>query len=475
MTVPARRGQVDASGERPVTGVVWGAALLGIAATAYGAASYPEALAPLWGRASWNWVAVLLVLAVLVVAAQRRTRRPALVAGVVGGGAVLGAFGIGAACSVALIIASAFAFGSWLLDRAGADGAHPSPPVAATAIGVAAQTLFLGVTAHFPINTAPAYLAVAVAALWLGRRHVADHARRTVAVAQARWHGATAPFVVAAALWFALGIQMYYAALPERYHDALALHLVIPRALELSGRWNFDAAENVWAVAPLGADFLFGWAYVLAGEPAAKLLNFALLLLTCGLVVETKFASRTASLAAVAAFLLMPLTVIETASLFVENALTLFLAAAVAFAGGLPGSRGQRLVGLAFAMGGAVAVKLHGLVALGALGLALAVAGTWRAALPAPRRAWLLSLVPVVLGAKTYIYAWIVTGNPIFPLYNAIFKSSLFPVENFSNSLYPGESRSSISTTSRFGPRSISRPGTGRWAFSWPCCSRQGW
>ena len=67
----------------------------------------------------------------------------------------------------------------------------------------------------------------------------------------------------------------------------------------------------------------------------------------------------------------------------------------------------------------------------------LATAGTGRAALVAPARAWGLSLVAALLGAWPYAHAWIVTGNPIFPFYNAVFKSPLYPLENFGN-IYPG-------------------------------------
>jgi hypothetical protein len=433
-------GRNGGGGSGPwLTTLVWLALLLGVAAIAAGAASHPEALLPIWLRRSWNWIWVLLALSTFAAVTQRRTRRPALVATVAASAVLLGAFGMAAATAVVIITLTAFALGAWLLDRAGtAAGDDVPPPIAATAVGLAALALLLGVTAHFSINTAPAYLGLSAVVIWGGRRRVAQLARHLAAVIRARSFEATPPFAVGVALWFGFGIEMYYAALPERYHDALAMHLVIPRAIEQFGRWNFDAADNVWAVWPLGADLLFGWAYVLAGEAGAKLLNLALLLLTCGLVVEAKFASRAASLAAVAAFMLMPLTVLETGSLFVENALALFLGAAIVFALRLARHPAQSVAGIAFALGGAVVVKLYGVVALGAAALAVTFAGSWRAAFAVPRRVWGIALVPALLGAWPYAYAWIVTGNPIFPFYNAIFRSPLYPPENFGNSLYPG-------------------------------------
>ena len=397
MTVRGRNG--DGAPRTWLTALVWLGLLLGIAAFAAGAYSQPQALLPMWGK-SWNWIARLLVLTALATIAQRRTRRPAVVMVALGSAVLLGAFGLAATASVVVVTLTAFALGAWLLDRAGtaAGGDTGPPPIATTAVGLAALALLFGVTAHFGVNIAPAYLAISAFSIWLGRRRVVRLVQHLAAVARTRSFETTPPFVVGAALWFGFGIAMYYAALPERYHDALAMHLVIPRALELFGRWNFDVADNVWAVWPLGGDLLFGWAYVLAGEAGARLLNLALLLMTCGLVIEARFVSRAASMAAVAAFMLMPLTIVETGSLFVENALALFLAAAIVFASRLARNPAQGVAAIAIALGGAVVVKLYGVVALGAVALSVTVTGAWRVMLSVPARVWALVLAAALLG-----------------------------------------------------------------------------
>jgi 4-amino-4-deoxy-L-arabinose transferase-like glycosyltransferase len=46
--------------------------------------------------------------------------------------------------------------------------------------------------------------------------------------------------------------------------------------------------------------------------------------------------------------------------------------------------------------------------------------------------------VCLAIGASAYAYAYAKTGNPVFPLYNAVFKSPYYPVANFSNPLYEG-------------------------------------
>ena len=200
-----------------------------------------------------------------------------------------------------------------------------------TTVGLGACSLLLGIAAHARINTPIAYLGLSVTAIALGRRHLVAAWRRFVMAAEGHRLDEP-PVLLCALLWFAFGMQLCFAALPERYFDALAMHLVVPHALQMFRSWHFDAREYVWAVQPMGANWLFGWAYVLAGEYAAKLLNAAFLLLMCGVLVEARLMSRHATLLAVAILALMPLTFVETASLFVENAVALFVVASVVLA-----------------------------------------------------------------------------------------------------------------------------------------------
>src|SRR5258708_7586555 len=49
-----------------------------------------------------------------------------------------------------------------------------------------------------------------------------------------------------------------------------------------------------------------------------------------------------------------------------------------------------------------------------------------------------IALCSVLLGLFPYIHAWIDTGNPVFPFFNAIFKSQYWPLVNFLDERWVG-------------------------------------
>jgi hypothetical protein len=189
----------------------------------------------------------------------------------------------------------------------------------------------------------------------------------------------------------------------------------------------------------MGANWLFGWAYVLAGEYAAKLLNGVFLLLICGVMIEARAVSKTSrpvrgnDLRSDSAYFL------ETATLFVDNALTLFVVTAVVFAARIRELPSSTVVAsFAIASAGAMAAKLLGVVAFAATCLAVLTLGARRDRLAIDGRTSILCLGAVIGGFWPYAYSWYATGNPVFPYFNAIFKSPFFAPHNFVNALYPG-------------------------------------
>ena len=85
-----------------------------------------------------------------------------------------------------------------------------------------------------------------------------------------------------------------------------------------------------------------------------------------------------------------------------------------------------------------MAVKLHGVLAFASICLALLVVGGARELHRMNRRTLLLVIFAFVAGAWPYFYAWGTTQNPVFPHFNGIFKSPLYPPENFGIDIYPG-------------------------------------
>jgi hypothetical protein len=242
----------------------------------------------------------------------------------------------------------------------------------------------------------------------------------------------TAGFVVCIVI---LSFHLALVALPERYFDALVTHLYIPSFIEGHQAWNYDINNYAFANLVMAVDFLYANMFLLQGEQAVRLLNFVALLFTCIAIfqIAARTCSRTAAIWTVALFVSLPLTLIESTSLFVEHTIALFVVSAT-LALVLSGFR-VTLLGYAIVLillAAATMSKLHG--ALGAV-----VIGTASSALYLRQRRQrseyvkfsVASLVAVGVALWPYIHSWRNTGNPVFPFFNRVFKSPYYPMENF--------------------------------------------
>lgn len=295
-----------------------------------------------------------------------------------------------------------------------------------------------GLVAHLPINY-PALYGAALALPIVLRRHSLQQwlvALLHPALRQTRPLDRTSRWLDIAIAVIGL-VHVVVAFLPEVGHDALAMHLFISSHLATNHRWGFDATTYVWAVMPMLGDWLFSIGYMLAGETASRLLNVGFIFLLAWLVrqlVVWAGGSLWGARWAVLLFLTSPLTFTESSSLFIES------------------------VWAAMVVGGTLAIlracsaekDMRG--QLGAagllLGFALAAKAVTFAILPALVPILLLrykvwykrGIVPVlilglllfcVVAAIPYVTAWKLTGNPLFPFFNGIFKSPLWPSVNF--------------------------------------------
>ncbi len=235
------------------------------------------------------------------------------------------------------------------------------------------------------------------------------------------WHVAA----VALALFF-----MLHAALPERYHDALAVHLYVASYVGAHGEWSYDPGLFVFAVIPLAVDFLYAHVYLFAGEPAVKLLNYVAFLVIVALIRGTVARRYGASAGLIAALLLasMPLTLVESASSFIENPLTMWVTAAAVII--LDRGRNLTLQAVAAVMivlAAAALSKVHGAIAatlLGLLATSLYLARRRRAIELLGLAGCLV--VAAVTALSIYIHAYRITGNPVFPFFNNVFKSPFY-------------------------------------------------
>jgi hypothetical protein len=183
------------------------------------------------------------------------------------------------------------------------------------------------------------------------------------------------------------------------------------------GRFAFDFRQYAWAVMPMGGDFAFTAAYLMGGEAAARLLNFAVFVVIVAMVyrVSQRFVPEPMAALVAALFASTPLAELVSGSLFVENVWAVFIAgAALAL-------MESDLVVTGLLLGAAFSTKLGTsayLVPALVIG-AMKVKGRRRAALAG------VALL-VVLAAPPYLNAWWKTGNPVFPFENQIFHSPDF-------------------------------------------------
>ena len=124
-----------------------------------------------------------------------------------------------------------------------------------------------------------------------------------------------------AAFLFVLTTHWFAMLKPEASADGLSMHLAVPANIAANHVMTFDPARTLWAVMPMGADFTFSIVYVLGGEMAARLLNFAILLVLLGLLHAAVRRSVSPALAwlLVALFATTPIVQLVTGSLLVEN------------------------------------------------------------------------------------------------------------------------------------------------------------
>jgi hypothetical protein len=338
------------------------------------------------------------------------------------------AFGPMAVATVLLFLFSCYVTGA-LLWRAEKEDAVSR--LLRLLLGVAIWMTVIWTAVHFRVNYAATYLIAFCAPLAirprLTRACLADSARlfRPVKL------DGRSDYAALVLMAFPLICHFLVAAKPETGPDAMGVHLVVPLWVQFRHYWPFDFVHYAWALMPLGADWAFTAVIVPGGEYAGHLLNFTFMSVLTGLVYATsrRFVPCAAALILAGVFATTPLMQLATGSLMSENLWAVMVFGAVLAierfrSTGLP----RWFCAAATLFGAALATKL-GTVAF--LAPAMGFAG-WelirrrrtlpRCALVAGSALCLL----VLFGAPPYLFAWVRSGNPVFPFMNNVFKSPAF-------------------------------------------------
>lgn len=361
--------------------------------------------------------------------------------------ALVAAFGPMPTIVVGLFLLSSAVIGMSLSTRV--SGTAKLPLVFATALGAAIYAIIFTLISPIPINVFPLHACLLAAPLVivsltpLGRRSLIARldalrqgARRVEKNSAAYISGLTVFLFVAL-------LQAFIAALPERYWDAMVMHLYIPSYEAANRTWSYDPILYAFAFMPAAVDWLYGHFFILQGEMACKLFDYSTLILTCALlyVIVLRVAARDVAIWIVVLFASMPIAFLESSTLFIENPLTLWLTAAVGvlLLSGLRQDLRHAIAALIFLTAASMS-KLHGAVAAAIIGPTM-LCLFLRQRRPAREVIFLLTMC-AALGAIAlfpYIFAWLKTGDPLFPYYNAIFKSPFFPTISFHDTRWEGQ------------------------------------
>ncbi len=420
------------------------AGLMALAAPFY-LLNSPLALDSVWIDALVWVVGVLLTGGVLACLLPGRAHLTLL-------GLVLGwlVYGVGPAQTavVTFWFLSAWSLGAALLYSL-RSRANPSPLSATEAVllGASIWLAVWGAMLHFPVNFRGLYLGLCLLPfLWLPRLPGAVWTDlRTRALGMHDWMRSI-PFwawVVGIAV---IGWSLRWASFPSLTYDDHALHLRLWTELLTEQRALFDVRNQIWSVAPFATDLLHaGWS-LMADADARSAMNLAFALALLALMA--RILQRLHTPAWVQWLLLVLMASTPMLGNLLLSLQTELLLAVVALAAlrlmidARGGWRGEHVLGALASAALCAAIKLPGAV-LGVMLLAALALRWWQQRATGTRQApvlrWraLVLLLPLTfIALQAYGLAWLTTGNPVFPLYNGVFRSPFAAATNFSDTLW---------------------------------------
>ena len=293
--------------------------------------------------------------------------------------------------------------------------------------GLALSAGLLGWLLPFPLHFRFVYFLLVAAALLLTRRHIGagigDFARHwRAAVAETPGWAAFAALVV--------GLASVGCWVPTVQFDDLAYHLGLPAQLQTLGYYRMDAQSQIWALAPWSGDVIQAIAQLLAGAEARGAVDALWLVATACLSWRLAAAvgldprARWQSTALVAS---QPLLAGLAGGMQAElPATAASLALALVVAGAESCASSALLARFAILAGLLLGLKT-GFIAI-ILPLAACLTWRWRTQLSV-RGAIFAVLLAALVGGSSYFYAWLLTGNPLFPLLNGVFHSPLLDAQ----------------------------------------------
>lgn len=369
----------------------------------------------------WTWIGAVAAIAVVAGAIRRAHRADASPVPAIVGLVVVAAFTYyaGAPALFASVLLALVAIATGTLFRASPTASSWSVFLA----GLAVMSAAVGWLLPFHVHDGRLYLVVMGGIVLLRRHAVAGQLHQALA----GWNvlAARHPWMLTLAMASA-GVASMGLWLPSLNYDDNAAHLILPNQLLAGGYYPLDVSSQLAAVQPWANNVLHGIGALVAGQVVPGALNALWLLL--GLAGAYRLAralggSAPVALAAAAVFASHPLTAHFASTMQVDGpiaAVLLHLAADMATTRGRLASPWVT---------GAMLGLLAGLKVSNVLYVFLPIA--WWAWCAVRDRDWkpfaVMFVLAAIVGGASYAYATLITGNPVFPFLNSVFKSSFLP------------------------------------------------
>ncbi len=312
-------------------------------------------------------------------------------------------------------------------------------------LGCAIYLACWGVMLHFPVNYPGVYIILSLLPIFL----ISGSASLVIRKFEYDIKSAQ-EWMRAIPLWWwvgglaVIGWVLRWTSFPSIGFDDHAQHLRIWTELRTLHSYSFDINTNIWSVAPFVVDLLHGGLSLMVGHDARGAMNLSLAI---GLFL---LAARILGCWKLPAWLQLLLIVLMASTPMLGNLLlslqTELMLAVLALAGVrlLTDASGvwreQHVLGVFSCVALCAGIKLPGAVLGVTLLIALAIRWLTQRTTPTLalggvlRPTTLFLLIPLCLVAlHSYVLAWKVTGNPVFPLYNSFFLSPFFAAEDFSD------------------------------------------
>lgn len=241
------------------------------------------------------------------------------------------------------------------------------------------------------------------------------------------------PFIYGVLIILVLSYIYMATVIPDTGHDAISAHLTIPRKIAENHYWRYSFEEYIWSLLPLGAEMLFTPAYMFGGEGAVRLLNTSFLLATIYIIYINIYKFTLSSTIAIGfslVFASLPMSIALVNTTSIEPAFTFFLISAASLF--LNDKKPWLMLTAIF--GFACTMRISGFLFAPLLFIYLAVVkiGSRNKEI----NLFFCILIFLLFSSINYIYAYHITGSPIFPLMNEFFKSNFYSKEAFYHPLF---------------------------------------